>query len=66
MPLGPGQASSGRGPARRFPRPSWPSRPGAVWRLALPLGLLLLVSAHLAQRSLQQERSIRPPAGLIR
>jgi len=51
MPLGPGQASSGRGPGGGgSPVQLGRSRSRAVWRLALPLGLLLLVSPIVAQR----------------
>jgi len=66
MPLSPGQSSAIRRPGRGLPRPGWPTRPQALWRWLLPIGLLLLVSAHLAQRSLRQERGGAPSAGLIR
>ncbi|MCP9771500.1 hypothetical protein KBY66_02475 [Synechococcus sp. Tobar12-5m-g] len=61
LPLGKG--ASLRGPVRRrLPRFGLGSGPARIWRWALPLGLLLLVSAHLAQLG-GRDAPAWPPSG---
>jgi len=63
MPLGKGQTTSLGGPhRRRLPRLGLAAGGGKLWRWALPLGLLLLVSAHLAQLG-GRDQPAWPPAG---
>jgi len=58
----PAQASVRAGPARGSRRPSWPSRPGAVWRFWPATWLVAGWSRPSGQRSLQQETQ-HPAAG---
>jgi hypothetical protein len=65
LPLGKG-ASVGGPVRRRLPRFSLGSGRGRIWRWALPLGLLLLVSAHLAQLSSRDGPAWTSPDPVLR
>jgi len=65
LPLG--KSTSIGGPMRRrLPRFSLGSGPARIWRWALPLGLLLLVSAHLAQVSRRDAPAWPSPDPVLR
>ncbi|MCT0212764.1 MULTISPECIES: hypothetical protein [unclassified Synechococcus] len=64
MPLGKGQATSLGGRRRRLSGIG--AGRGRIWRWALPLGLLLLVGAHLAQLSGRDQPSWPPAPQTLR
>ena len=65
LPLGKG-ATAGGGPRNRLPRLGRGPGLAGIWRWALPLGLVLLVSAYLAQWSRREPPSWPTPEPLLR